>query len=166
MIGVTLETDNETSTGLQSPLPGGITTELSTLTPFYLEWYFSLPIVLVTFAVVAIVLSCLFCWRKPYKTAVVRLSEPLPDAVLGSVLAPEGIIQPDVTFYTQVVSYQKVPTPGEERRSNTPRLTTPLRPLDPAYQPTQPVTITTVRVPSFSTDLTLPPGYVSLRDTK
>ncbi|XP_035219745.1 uncharacterized protein LOC118192827 [Stegodyphus dumicola] len=84
------------------------------------------------------------------------------------VLAPEGIIQPDVTFYTQVQ-----PCNGKDNSPKTDgivepnsRLPTPCKPLEPAYQPMQLLTITTVRLPYLTSDLALPPGYVSLREAK
>ncbi|KAF8794775.1 hypothetical protein HNY73_002711 [Argiope bruennichi] len=126
-------------------------------------------IVVVFCTTLASILLCLICCRKPYKTAVVRLSEEIPSHFPGTVLAAEGIIQPDVSFYTQVQPCNGVVAKSpkiSDLRPETPRLPTPCKPLEPAYQPTQLLTITTVRLPYLTSDLALPPGYVSLRDVK
>ncbi|GIX84317.1 uncharacterized protein CEXT_643722 [Caerostris extrusa] len=162
--------------------------ELYVFSPVYLDWYVWMTIIIIGCIAIASVFLCLSCCRKPYKTAVVRLSEELPSHFPGTVLtfkqnfqplkqdkkkfryvlAAEGIIQPDVSFYTQVQpcsGLAKSPNINIHRLE-TPRLPTPCKPLEPAYQPTQLLTITTVRLPYLTSDLALPPGYVSLRDTK
>ncbi|GIY24584.1 hypothetical protein CDAR_169451 [Caerostris darwini] len=142
--------------------------ELYVFSPVYLDWYVWMTIIIIGCIAIASVFLCLSCCRKPYKTAVVRLSEELPSHFPGTVLAAEGIIQPDVSFYTQVQPCSGVAkSPNINiHRLETPRLATPCKPLEPAYQPTQLLTITTVRLPYLTSDLALPPGYVSLRDTK
>ncbi|GIX70258.1 uncharacterized protein CDAR_557931 [Caerostris darwini] len=125
--------------------------ELYVFSPVYLDWYVWMTIIIIGCIAIASVFLCLGCCRKPYKTAVVRLSEELPSHFPGTGTALQWVAKsPNINIH----------------RLETPRLATPCKPLEPAYQPTQLLTITTVRLPYLTSDLALPPGYVSLRDTK
>ncbi|GFQ73602.1 uncharacterized protein TNCT_213821 [Trichonephila clavata] len=159
---------NGTNAGPSAHDPSQHFPELYAFSSFYIEWYFWIIILVICCTIIALALLCMICCRKPYKTAVVRLSEEIPSHFPGTVLAPEGIIQPDVSFYTQVQPCNALTkSPNiETQRTETPRMPTPCKPLEPAYQPTQLLTITTVRLPYLTSDLALPPGYVSLRDIK
>ncbi|XP_076328015.1 uncharacterized protein LOC143234499 isoform X1 [Tachypleus tridentatus] len=105
------------------------------------------------------------CCKKNRNNVVIKLKRSLPNAVLRTTRNSHGIIQPDVSFYQR--------PPAKDTTTSLCgthcaifRLTTPIRPLTPAYQPTQPVTVTTVSVPTSCDDLTLPPGYVTSRDLR
>ncbi|KAG8172940.1 hypothetical protein JTE90_004929, partial [Oedothorax gibbosus] len=167
---ITLDKLNGTNVEPTAPNPSNNFPVTYPFSPLDNEWW--LWVIMISFActVITVMLLCLIC-RKPYKTAVVRLSEDLPTHYAGTVLAPEGIIHPDVSFYTQVQPCSgatAAPSPPCSVRPDTGRLQTPCKPLQPAYQPTQLLAITTVRLPYLTTTdhLALPPGYVSMRDSK
>ncbi|XP_023242365.1 uncharacterized protein LOC111640573 [Centruroides sculpturatus] len=135
-----------------------------TLAPFYSAWYFWIALLVVICVVVALIVICVMCCRKPRKVAMIRCWQPVPNAVLKTAQDPQGIIQPDVIFYKKPAGGTvTVVVPGTPSL----RLTTPMRPLTPAYEPTQPVTIRTTRaVATTSNELTLPPGYIPNQDPK
>lgn len=81
-----------------------------------------------------------------------------------------GIIKPDVVFFTMTRTGMKGSNPdgdgGVSQRCPAPVDVT-TGPLDPAYQPTRPVTITrTQPVLQHDRVITLPPGYVDNVDDK
>ncbi|GBM05682.1 hypothetical protein AVEN_175534-1 [Araneus ventricosus] len=85
---------------------------------------------------------------------------------------PDGIIQPNVMFYSRPPTRDQASTAIVARAlppmTAKDRLTTPIMPLNPAYQPSQPVTVTSSTSTTVinSNELTLPPGYVVNRDVK
>ncbi|XP_015915298.1 uncharacterized protein [Parasteatoda tepidariorum] len=161
-------TNKRTETEPPALAPESSYPEIYSFSPIYSEWYFWIITISVICTIVALIFLCLLCWRKPYKTAVVRLPENLTSHYPGTILSSENIIQPDVAFYTQVHPCPETIINSRYFRNEQEleRLPTPCRPLEPAYQPTQLLTITTVRLPYLTSDLALPPGYVSLHEGK
>ncbi|KAF8771563.1 hypothetical protein HNY73_018965 [Argiope bruennichi] len=118
---------------------------------------------------------CVLCCCKNRKndtsTVLGRILLSLPPT-LFTTRDPDGIIQPNVMFYTRpptrdqasaaIVARALPPMTAKDR------LTTPIMPLNPAYQPSQPVTVTSSTSTTVinSNELTLPPGYVVNRDVK
>ncbi|XP_013781856.1 uncharacterized protein LOC106466156 [Limulus polyphemus] len=132
--------------------------------PLYSAWYFWVAIFIVGCLTVSMAIACILCCKKNRKDVLIRLAQSVPNAVLRTAQDSHGIIQPDVTFYQRPPIKEECATVSTTRSAPL-RLTTPIRPLTPAYQPSQPITITTVRAATSCTDLTLPPGYVMSRDS-
>ncbi|XP_064456908.1 uncharacterized protein LOC135367544 [Ornithodoros turicata] len=137
----------------------------------------------VAFSAVSLTVLFVLCCRRPRKTLVVRLlPEAIPNAALKTSQDERGIIHPDVMFFApdgSTCAAVSTAVPGSTANvkafetfagDHGHRVSTPIRPLHPAYQPTQPVNVHAahhaVLRRDSSTELTLPPGYISQRNAK
>ncbi|XP_077512467.1 uncharacterized protein LOC144123524 [Amblyomma americanum] len=126
-------------------------------------------------AVVMTVL-CIVCCRRPRRKSPTLCipTAALPAAALRTTQDAQGIIHPDVAFRVVAEASGAAAPLAEALRAADPlrvadppsRIITPLRPLSPAYQPTQPVSVRTTPCHRGALELALPPGYIAQRDTK
>ncbi|GFY76553.1 uncharacterized protein TNIN_291831 [Trichonephila inaurata madagascariensis] len=79
-----LEKHNGTNAGPSAHDPSQNFPELYAFSSFYIEWYFWIIILVICCTIIALALLCMICCRKPYKTAVVRLSEEIPSHFPGT----------------------------------------------------------------------------------
>ncbi|CAM1307651.1 Uncharacterised protein g4657 [Pycnogonum litorale] len=133
-------------------------------------WYFWVIIVAIVAIIFSIIAICI-CQIYP-KRQMFLLRRP-PEASLKTARDSQGIIKPDVVFFTMTSSQTKTPVYEPEfvaepqsgfRFDSSPVATDP---LGPAYHPIRPITITRTH-PIIQTDsvITLPPGYVDNVDDK
>ncbi|KAL1422407.1 hypothetical protein MTO96_022277 [Rhipicephalus appendiculatus] len=127
---------------------------------------------------VALTVLCILCCRRPRRKSPTLCvpAATLPAAAMRTTQDAEGIIHPDVAFRTATEA-TGAPAPLTEMLMKADDMLrvpadppsgviTPLRPLSPAYQPTQPVSVRTTPCHHRALELTLPPGYIAQRDAK
>ncbi|CAL1288335.1 unnamed protein product [Larinioides sclopetarius] len=141
----------------------------------FTAWYFWISLLCVCFMLMTLLMVCVLCCCRNRKndtsTVLGRILLSLPPT-LFTTRDPDGIIQPNVMFYSRPPTRDQTSTAIVARAlppmTAKDRLTTPIMPLNPAYQPSQPVTVTSSTSTTVinSNELTLPPGYVVNRDVK
>ncbi|KAG8188881.1 hypothetical protein JTE90_018286 [Oedothorax gibbosus] len=147
-------------------------------------WKFWVSLFAACFVLLISGMVCVVCCCRGKKSRVTP--RPLVDRfILSTTLfttrATNGIIEPQVMFYSRpptsknneeefsspaVVAKAMAPMTTKDRLG----LTTPILPLDPAYQSSQQVNViscsTSTTTVINSNELTLPPGYVINREVK
>ncbi|KAH6939487.1 hypothetical protein HPB50_018572 [Hyalomma asiaticum] len=137
-----------------------------------------IALVVILASAVALTVLCILCCRRPRRKtpAICVPTATLPAAALRTTQDAEGIIHPDVAFRAATEA-SGAPAPLTEMlmkaddmlrvpAEQPSGIITPLRPLSPAYQPTQPVSVRTTPCHHRALELTLPPGYIAQRDAK
>ncbi|KAH9370343.1 hypothetical protein HPB48_006739 [Haemaphysalis longicornis] len=128
----------------------------------------TIALALVLISAVSLTVLCILCCRRPRRKSLCLATAALPAAALRTTQDAQGIIHPDVAFRV-LGEASGAAAPHSERlkpAESSSRVITPLRPLSPAYQPTQPVSVRSTPCHRGALELTLPPGYIAQREAK
>ncbi|XP_028966600.1 uncharacterized protein LOC114828076 [Galendromus occidentalis] len=135
-----------------------------------------------SFSLVILTSTIVICCRRQSRLLVLKMGKQIPRAppLKTAVQDATGIIQPDVMFFAGGIHESNAAKPGAMAAlipatlvgaavqgltfSPEAPILTPLKPLSPAYQASQPIQLKTSRyLGTLSEELALPPGYLQQR---